>query len=78
VQRKLEQIKSGTTNVFAIYYKDLEKIEIPVPSLAVQNLFEEKISAIRKAQRLLVNALEIDGKLITSLQHQAFTTGFNA
>lgn len=78
VQRKLEQIKSGTTNVFAIYYKDLEKIEIPIPSIAEQNSFAKKIGVIKKTRNLLLNALDIDGELITSLQHQAFTTGFAA
>ncbi len=78
VQRKLEQIKSGTTNVFAIYYKDLEKIEIPIPSITEQNLFAKKMDFIKKSRNLLLNALDIDGELINSLQHQAFTTGFNA
>jgi type I restriction enzyme S subunit len=78
VQRKLEQIKSGTTNVFAIYYKDLEKIEIPIPSITEQNLFAKKMDVIKKSRNLLLNALDIDGELINSLQHQAFTTGFNA
>ena len=78
VQRKLEQIKSGTTNVFAIYYKDLEKIEIPIPSITEQNLFAKKMDVIKKSRNLLLNALDIDGELINSLQNQAFTTGFDA
>jgi hypothetical protein len=53
-------------------------VEIPVPSLAKQKLFEEKISAIKKTRKLLLNALDINDELIASLQNQAFTTGFNA
>ena len=41
-------------------------------------MFAKKMDVIKKSRNLLLNALDIDGELINSLQNQAFTTGFDA
>jgi type I restriction enzyme S subunit len=51
---KLDKFKSGTTNVSAIYYKDLKNLEIPIPPLQEQQrivaILDEAFSAIDKAK----------------------------
>ena len=78
VQNQLENIKSGTTNVFAIYFKDLKNIKIPLPNIADQNTFALKIAALDLLKNKFkenVNAMKVFN---ASLQNQAFKVGFNA
>jgi type I restriction enzyme, S subunit len=44
-KRQLNKVKSGTTNVAAIYYKDLQNIEILLPPLAEQQRIVAKLDA---------------------------------
>jgi type I restriction enzyme S subunit len=67
VKRELEWRKSGTTNVFAIYYKDLRTLPIQVPSEAMQVRFVRiaqqtrgylaKVDAMAKEAEALSHAL---------------------
>ena len=78
IQNQLENIKSGTTNVFAIYYKDLKNIQIPLPELVDQNAFASKIEALDLLKEKFIKNIDVIKNLNYSLQNQAFTTGFNA
>lgn len=78
VQNQLENIKSGTTNVFAIYFKDLKNIKIPIPNIVDQNTFALKIEALHLLKNKFkesVNAMKVFN---ASLQNQAFKVGFDA
>ena len=67
VINKLDRIKSGTTNVSAIYYKDLKNLEILIPPLPEQQrivaILDEAFAAIAKAkvnaEQNLKNAKEL-------------------
>jgi type I restriction enzyme S subunit len=73
----LNALKSGTTNVSAIYFKDLKSLMIPVPSVIEQKRITVALKSLSaETQRLeslyqnKVNALD---ELKKSLLHQAFT-----
>lgn len=52
--KKIDRLKSGTTNVSAIYYKDLKNLELSVPPLPEQQrivaILDEAFEAIAKAK----------------------------
>jgi len=53
---QLEKIKSGTTNVWAIYYRDLSKILLTYPLLSEQQSIVETLDSLKsKVDRLQVN-----------------------
>ena len=73
----LNALKSGTTNVSAIYFKDLKSLILPVPPIAAQKTIAARLeSLVAETQRLAslyerkLAALEA---LKKSLLHQAFT-----
>ncbi len=73
---KLNTLNSGTTNVSAVYCKDLKSLAFPIPSVEVQKAFAKKFEALsEEAQRLThlyerqLAALE---ELKRSLPQQAF------
>jgi len=77
VADQLESMKSGTTNVAAIYYKNLSALEIPMPDALTQRMASKALLATRAAcdrlaavQRSKLTALD---ELKQSLLHQAFT-----
>lgn len=54
VQRQLDTRKSGTTSVFAIYYKDLSSVQLPIPPLPEQRRVADildKADALRRKRR---------------------------
>lgn len=65
--KKLDQLKSGTTNVSAIYYKDLRNLELLIPPLPEQqrivSILDEAFAAIARAkasaEQNLKNAKEL-------------------
>ena len=65
--KKIDRLKSGTTNVSAIYYKDLKNLELSVPPLPEQQrivaILDEAFAAIAKAktnaEQNLKNAKEL-------------------
>jgi type I restriction enzyme S subunit len=72
IQRELEKRKSGTTNVFAIYYKDLRSVPIIILPLPEQQKFAvlvEKVESLRAKQRQSEQELE---HLFHSLMQRAF------
>ena len=76
-QEQLEKIKSGTTNVFAIYLKELKLLKFPLPKISEQQVFCRRIQKIETLKKIFRIALGSDVALHESLQHQAFTKGFN-
>jgi type I restriction enzyme S subunit len=77
VAKALTALKNGTTNVSAIYFKDLSSLAVPIPPLSVQQKMVAQLARLRaETQRLealyrrKVTALE---GLKKSLLHQAFT-----
>ena len=72
VQHELKLRKCGTTNVFAIYYKDLRSLPLPLPPIELQREFTRRVTAVEKlkaAQR--ASLAELDA-LFATLQHRAF------
>lgn len=57
IKNQLDRIKKGTTSVWAIYYKDLEKIDILVPDIALQEEFASKIAAIEKQKDMIKQSI---------------------
>jgi len=46
VIKKLDRLKSGTTNVSAIYYKDLKNLKLLIPPLKAQQTIVQKLDAL--------------------------------
>lgn len=72
IQNELELRKSGTTNVFAVYYKDLRTLPIPLPPLPLQQTFAARIQAIEALKATHRQALAALDALFASLQQRAF------
>lgn len=76
IKAELEKLKTGTTNVAAIYYKDLKNLKLSIPSMTQQNsilISLEKLDAItegiKKQRQQKINELY---KLKQSILRQAF------
>jgi type I restriction enzyme S subunit len=68
----LENQKSGTTSVFAIYQKSLMKMPIPLPPVELQRLFTERLSILFREKGRSVRSAQQFKYLFASLQHRAF------
>ncbi len=73
LKQNLERIKSGTTSVFAIYYKDLADIPIIVPSLSLQKKFVDVFTKQERFNYVQAESLRQAEHLFQSLLHQAFS-----
>lgn len=72
IQHELSLRKSGTTSVFAIYYKDLRSLPLPVPPLDLQHEFARRVTAVEKLKTVhRASRTQLDA-LFVSLQHRAF------
>lgn len=70
--QQLDRRKSGTTSVFAIYYKDLRSLQVPVPPISLQKAFGDRratIVRLRTGYRRQGSTLDA---LVSSLQDSAF------
>jgi type I restriction enzyme S subunit len=74
IQNELEIRKSGTTNVFAIYYKDLRTLPLPLPPLELQTAFATRIQSVEALKARHREALQELDLLFASLQHRAFNS----
>ena len=72
LQHELEIRKSGTTSVFAIYWKDLRSLPIPIPPIRLQHEFKHKVHAVERMKALQCVSLTGLDMLFSSLQHRAF------
>ncbi len=77
VADELNALKSGTTNVSAIYFKDLKSLVIPVPPIVEQKKIAAKLDALseetQRLARLYERKLAALEALKKSLLHQAFS-----
>lgn len=72
IQGELEVRKSGTTNVYAVYYKDLRTLPVPLPPIQLQEKFTDRVNAIDVLKATHLTALDELNKLFASLQDRAF------
>ena len=72
VQHELDMRKSGTTNVFAIYGRELNTLPVPLPPLELQQKFALRVAAIQATRSRMQTATSEASRLFTSLQHRAF------
>jgi type I restriction enzyme S subunit len=73
VQQELNLRKSGTTNVFAIYYKDLRSLPLPLPPIDLQREFARQVAAVEKLKAKQKESLADLDTLFSSLQQRAFS-----
>ena len=72
VQRELSFRKSGTTSVFAIYYKDLRSLPLPVPPIELQRAFASRVGATVKLKMAELSGLAQFDALFAAIQDRAF------
>lgn len=72
VKRELESRKSGTTSVFAVYYKDLRTLPIQVPDKGRQNAFVELVAKVRKYRHKVETMLREAEALSRAFGNQVF------
>ncbi len=65
----------GMANINA---KEVQSIAIPKPDMSLQVEYRNKVYAIKAFKKSHLKALEKIKEIISSLQHQAFTIGFDA
>ena len=72
VQRELEKRKSGTTSVFAVYWKSLRTLPVLVPPFYIQHRFAAIVESVEQQKaRQRAHLAELD-TLFASLQSRAF------
>jgi type I restriction enzyme, S subunit len=72
LQDQLENRKSGTTSVYAVYFKSLKSVRVPVPPLDLQQRFEARVHTVRQQHEAgQASAASLDA-LFASLQQRAF------
>lgn len=71
-QRELSLRKAGTTSVFAIYWKTLKTLPIPLPPLSLQQVFARRVEGVEAMRAPHVESLALLDRLFASLQHRAF------
>lgn len=72
LQAHLEPMKSGTTSVFAIYYKNLVTLPIPVPPRPLQQEFAERVAEVEGISSLNDRAATAAEQMAESLLAQLF------
>ena len=76
VAEDLEGLKSGTTNVSAIYFKDLRNLRVPMPPTSEQKIIAATLDALaaetQRLQKIYEQKLAALAALKKSLLHQAF------
>ncbi|RKI05074.1 restriction endonuclease subunit S [Corallococcus sp. AB038B] len=77
-QQHLEARKAGTTSVFAIYYKSLATLPVPVPPAHAQAKYADVCAATRKHLRTDEAYVEEADTLFNSLVARAFSGALEA
>lgn len=72
-RQQLEQMKSGTTSVFAVYARDLMSLRLPLPPVDVQQRFSEAVRRVEERRWELERRHVQLSKLGLTLQARAFT-----
>ena len=76
VRRSLESMKSGTTNVAAIYYKDLRKLRLSLPSFETQKLLSSGMEELYEAVQALAESYRQKNAAIDALKQSIFAKAF--
>jgi type I restriction enzyme S subunit len=71
-RQQLETRKSGTTSVFAIYYKDLATLPVPIPPVPLQQRFHEFLAGLSRMRTSTENAHRRLDEVFATLQATAF------
>ena len=71
----IEAIKKGTTSVCAVYYKDLARVRLPVPPLALQSVFAEQAQRLEALARALDTACAKAEAMAAALSAEVFGQG---
>jgi type I restriction enzyme S subunit len=71
-RHELSLRKSGTTNVFAIYWKDLRSLPVPLPPIQLQREFSIKANKVKRLLDSQRHSLSVADTLFASLQDRAF------
>ena len=77
VRKSIENLKTGTTNVAAIYYKDLKDLSIQVPDFAAQNKIVNQIQELYSFTNMLSLNMKHKIKNLFSLKQSILTQAFN-
>jgi len=76
-QRAMKNMSKGNA-LKHLQITELAKFPIPLPPMDYQNKYSSFVKEIKLKKQKINKSLVIANALIASLQHQAFTTGFNA
>ncbi len=71
-RRLLDAVKSGTTNVFAIYQKSFMALTVPCPPRDLQQQFSDRLELVAVEHKKLKFSLNSISALFSSLQNRAF------
>lgn len=71
-QRELEKRKSGTTSVFAVYYKSLATLPVVVPPLTLQEAFASRVADLQSIITQQERAAVACEQLVNSLMGRMF------
>lgn len=69
---ELEKRKSGTTNVFAVYYKDLQNLPVVLPPMELQDQFQRVVECLRKSRLKMHESARRTDALFAALSEAAF------
>ena len=72
VQAKMRSFSSQTTNIANLDLKRCAQLHVPLPSVADQEEFQKRASAIEDQRQIVQHALRIESELLTSLRSRAF------
>lgn len=72
-RRNLEVLKSGTTNVFAIYYKDLREMPVMLPPIEKQREFAAIVQRFERLRAMQIEAERQANHLFGTLLQRAFS-----
>jgi type I restriction enzyme S subunit len=70
--------KNKGVGVKHLHLIDIKSLQIPLPSIELQVNFANKAIKIEALKDQIFKSLKNEKILISSLENQAFTTGFNA
>jgi type I restriction enzyme S subunit len=68
----LDAVKSGTTNVFAIYQNSFLALNVPVPPIGLQQKYSDRLRELFLLRKKKIDALAETSALFSSLQQSAF------
>jgi restriction endonuclease S subunit len=77
IRKSIEKLKTGATNVAAIYYKDLKDLKIQIPSLEIQNKIVREIETLGFYTNVLFTKSQNKISNYHSLKHSILRQAFS-